>query len=233
MGWFSDCCSAVFSGACSIVSSIASSIGGVVGALAGGIGSLIIGLPPIFEAIKIIGIIINVVCIIAELLGVKNKEETPVEIGMKAEKSTEKPEDFDNYQGYIDHLRNNIKIDKEEMEKLSPEQKLAYGIVGSAIYIKGIEAKTNMILPAEFWVEMAKHDMKAEQITKYIDSFKAAGVGNMKDMSDCLSGKLDRPENAKISDIILHGLKELNPGLSDNELSQKFIDLCNKSKGKE
>ena len=102
-----------------------------------------------------LGIIGNIISVIGNLLGVKKEDENLEEIGAKAMKSDKKPENFDSYNDYIKHLRENIKLDKEEMENASKELKLARTAVGATVVSKGIEEKKEMEISVDTWVAMA------------------------------------------------------------------------------
>lgn len=223
--------SAIGSAVCSGISSICSAIGGTFFSGAGGIAALAaslimpgLGLPEILVGI---GIISEIVSKIAESLGLKDKEETPEELGMKAEISDKKPEDFDSIENYIGYLRNDVQIDKDKLERLSDEDKAKYAAVGTAINIKGIEEKYGIEATGEFWKTVAGLELTGEETKQYIESFKQNGITDMKDMSDYIRGFA--PESGTkpgvVSDAIMDALKKNNPGLTEDELAEKFNSL--------
>lgn len=234
MGIFSEIGSALssaFSAVCSGISNICSAIGGALFSGAGGIAALAasliipgVGLP---EIIATIDIIVRAVSAIAEALGLKDQNETPEELGMKAEEADKKPEDFDSIEAYIEYLRNDVKIDKEKLERLSDEDKVKYTAIGTAINIKGIEEKYGIEAAGDFWKTVADLELSGEETKQYIESFKQGGVTNMKDMTDYLKG--DAPESGTkpsvVSDCIMDALKKNNPGLSEEDLAKKFNSL--------
>lgn len=234
MGLFSSigsALSAVGSAICSGISSLCSSIGGALFSGAGGIAALAasiimpgVGLP---EIIFGIGIIAEIVSKIAEALGLKDKDETPEELGLKAEAADKKPEDFDSIEAYIQYLRNDIQIDKEKLENLKDEDKVKYAAIGTAITIKGIEEKYGIEAPGEFWKTAADLKLSGEETKQYIETFKQNGITNMKDMSDYIKGVA--PESGTkpgvVSDSIMAALKQNNPELSEEELAAKFNSL--------
>ena len=105
-------------------------------------------IPEIIIGIEVISAIVSVV---AEILGLKDEEETPEELGMKAEIAEKKPEDFESVDQYIEYLREEVSIDKKELEELSDEDRVKYLAIGTAITIKGIEEKYKMDMPVDFW----------------------------------------------------------------------------------
>ena len=110
MGWIGD----FFSGVGSLISSVSSSLGGLA--------SIAVNFLKVVS--PYLGIVTNIISVIGNLLGVKKEDENLEDIGAKDMKSDKKPENFDSYNDYIKHLRENIKLDKEEMENASKELKL-------------------------------------------------------------------------------------------------------------
>ncbi|OSA92132.1 UNVERIFIED_ORG: hypothetical protein B2H95_05670 [Clostridium botulinum] len=217
-------------GICSSICSVASNIGG---GLSGFVAKVFD--PVIFHTIEAIEIAIKVIGAaigaLAEALGL-TKEETPEEIGMKAEEAEKegiKPENFDSYSEYIDHLRNNIEIDKDKLDNLSREDKLKYTALGSSILVKGIEENKNMEIPAEFITQIAKQNLEVDEVRAYIDSFKENGL-NLRDFNSYLDGSLNDNKYEKVGNIIENTIKTLNPEMSENEIGQKIDDMRNNSR---
>lgn len=210
-------------------SAICSALGGVVGALgstfctslAAGITALGVG---ISDVLTVIMVVAKVVSWIAEKLGLTTEEEQPADLGMKAEQAEKKPEDFDSIEEYIKYLREEVEIDKEKMEKLSPEEKAKYAAVGSAILVQGIEEKYKMQLPAEFWCTVADKNMDKEQIKCLLDTFKEKGMTDMKDLDDYLNNRKieSGTPRSEISDTIIEAIKKQNPGISQEDIDAAF-----------
>ncbi|NME81604.1 hypothetical protein [Clostridium sp. SM-530-WT-3G] len=224
--------SSVGSAICSGISSACSAIGGALFSGASGIASLAtgivspligLGLPEILIGIKVIGGIIST---IAEMLGLKDKEETPEELGMKAEEAERKPEQFESTEKYIEYLRNEVQIDKEKLENLSDEDKVKYAAIGSSIYVKGMEEKYGMNMPADFWRTVADLKMDGQEVKAYIDNFKKHNITDMSDMTNYIKRDLDDgKDRGAISDAMIDSLKELNPDATREELYEKLISL--------
>lgn len=226
--------SSVGSAICSGISSVCSAIGGAFFSGAGGIAALasaiiapVVGLPNIGLILAGIAVVVGIVSAIAEKLGIKTEEETPEELGMKAEEAEKKPEDFDSIEAYIEYLRNEIQIDKQKLEKLSDEDRVKYTAIGTAIYIKGIEEKYGIQAPAEFWNTAAEMKLSGDEVKGYMDTFREKGITNMKDMSDYIRG--EAPESGTkpvvVSDAIMDTLKKTYPELSEEALEEKFCEL--------
>lgn len=224
--------SAIASGIAGAIGSACSAIGGALFTGGGGIATLAAALiaplaPTLSEILIGLQVVSAVVSFIAEALGLKDKEETPEEIGLKAEKSDKKPEDFDTTEEYIRYLREEVQVDKEEVENLSPEDRAKYQAIGMAVEIKGIEEKYGIDTPGEFWRTVADRGLKGEEVQAYIENFKNHGLTDMKDMSDYINGKEieSGTERSKVSGAIMETMKGLEPALSEEALAEKFNDL--------
>lgn len=216
-------CSAV-SGFASTLSSVAGSLGSIIG---GGLKdlSIILSEVPLNEMIgEIIGVIADIVHDICVNLGIIEKEETPEEIGMKAQEAEKKPDDFDSIEEYINYLRDDIKLDKEKFENLTDEERLSCSAIGSTILAKGISEKKGIDLSSEFLVEVAKHKMKGEEVEAFIDNFKKNDL-KMDSMKEYLRCDLSPEENEKVDVVVKETLKDINPQMSDEELDEKLEEM--------
>lgn len=232
MGWFSSACSAVGSFCSSVGSAVSSgfsSLCGGIGSLASSVGSMLSGsvgsLATILGTLgaSTLDVIIAVIIAIGNIFGVNEEEEKVEELGERAmHPDAKKPEDFDTIEAYIEHLKNDIEIDKEALEKKSPEEKAALALVGTGIIIKGIEEKTGMELSPEFLVAVGKCDMKSEEVKAYMDSFKEAGISDMKEMADFLSGKCSPEQVGKTGNAIFNAIEKQNPDLSSQDVDAKL-----------
>lgn len=215
--------SALISGA----SAVCGALGGVVGALGSTFcTSLVAGITAlgVGDVIAVIMVVAKAISWIAEKLGLTTEGEQPEDLGMKAEQADKKPEDFDSIEEYIKYLREEVEIDKEKMEKLSPEEKAKYATVGSAILVQGIEEKYKMQLPAEFWCTMTDRKMDGEQIKCLIETFKENGMTDMKDLDDYLNNRKIESGTlrSEISDTIVEAIKRQNPGISQEDIDAAF-----------
>ena len=230
-GFISSVCSVVSSACsaiCSGISSLCSSIGGALSSAISTISSTLvsglgIGLKEIELGLKIICAIVSV---IAEAIGIKKEDETPEELAMQAEQSDKKPEDFDSINQYIEYLRENIKVDKEKLNNLSEEEKCKYQAVGTAIYVKGIEEKYDMIISPQFLIAAKDLNLSGQEVKAYMDNFKKAGITDMDQMLKYLKNDVDTKENKiKVDDAMVSTLKELNPEMSDDDIFGKLNNM--------
>lgn len=224
--------SSAVSAVCSGISSVCSAIGGALFSGASGVASLAASImgpltPTIGEILVAIHMVSTIVSYIAEALGLKGQEEKPEELALKAEEADRKPEDFDSIQAYIEYLRNEVAIDKQKVEELTEEEKAKYAVIGTGLYIKGIEEKYKIEAPGEFWRTVADLKMTGNEVKEYIETFKENGITNMKDMSDYIKG--EAPESgtrpSDVSSSIMDVLRKTYPELSENELAEKFNSL--------
>lgn len=157
MGLFSEVGGAIggfVSTVCSGISSFCSSVGGALGSAVSSISNfasnIISELPTVLEIHldKVFELIGNIVGAIAEFLGLKEPEQdAPEELAAKAEIAEQKPEDFDNYEEYINYLHNDIELDKERLEEIKKAKEegtseyYALASIGNYIYMKGTNEK--------------------------------------------------------------------------------------------
>ena len=195
--WFSSVCSAVGSALSSVCSAVGSLCSGIGGAVMRGVSALAPTLAPH------ILVFVAVISILAELFTDKPKEEKPEEIGMKAEQADKKPEDFDSISDYLEYLRNEVKLDPAKLEKLTPEERQKYQLVGLGLYIKDIEEKSGLKLDPDFVKAIPKlkdQGYEAADIANLMQSMKNNGVKDMKQYVDFMKGDLQpgSPERQQV-----------------------------------
>lgn len=205
MGFGSFVCS-IGSAICSAVGSLCSKIGGAV---MGGVSSLVSAIAPVIgpvlgPAIKdILSVFVAVISFLAELFTDKPEEEKPEEIAMKAEQADKKPENFDSINDYLEYLRNEVKLDPADLEKLTPEKRQTYQLVGLGLYIKNIEEQQGVKLDPDFLKSIPKlkdQGYEAADIANLMQSMKNNGVTDMKQYVDFMKGDLQpgSPERQQV-----------------------------------
>jgi len=136
--------------------------------------------PELINAVK------DLISSIAEFLGLKNKDEKLEDIGLKEEKSNKKSEDFNSKEEYMNYLKNEVKLDSFDKEKLNNEGlKEMYVNKGLELGIGAINEKLGTNLSLEDVVKLAK-----------------AGVENPKDFITILDTFKEKEVEPKISDAI-------------------------------
>jgi len=210
MGFLSSVGSCI-SSACSVISS---AVSGAVGALATGLAKLESGLGAVSAIVQVIGL----------ALGIIKPKEDVEELGAKAMQTDKKPEDFDQYSDYIDHLRNDIKLDKEKFENATDTEKLARTAVGTSIVIKGVEESKGFDIPLKAWVAMATMGLEGKsgaEVGAIIDAFK----GDFTTLSEYTKGELSVKKDMETSETLVSLYKELEPNVSDKDIEAKVMSM--------
>ncbi len=208
---------ASFIGGCvSTIASVATTIGSTIASVA---TSILTKLP----SLEIFQVIIDVVKFIADILGVTKQEDKVDEMGWKAMNSEKKLEDFDSTQDYIDHLRNDVKLDIEKFNKISDFEKAACSAIGVSIFSKGIEEKKEMTISPDFWIEIAKQGFSNDVTLKYLDYFKENNVEPK--LHEYLSGELTIAEKNEVRPVIEKVIAETNSGISNDEIDNKIMEM--------
>ncbi len=161
----------------SALGSIISSAFTIISSAIGSLGGALAGLASTFLKVVApwLGPVIQIIQIVALLLGVIKKDDNIEEFGAKAmQADSKKPEEFDSNAEYLDYLSSEVELDKEKFEKAGDAEKVARGAVGAAIVSEGIAEKKGFDIPSDVWVQMAKINLtdKAKEIDKILDTFK-------------------------------------------------------------
>lgn len=227
--------SGIVSGIGSAITSVCSSIGGLLSTGAASIkqfasnilevGHKVLGLDPL----GIFSVISNMISGIAEVLGLKQKDEdSPEELGMKMEQADKKMEDFSSTEEYIQYLHKEIELDKEKMNALSMDEKAAYTSIGGYTYLKGVSEKLDFDQPIgpELVMDYVRLDMQPEEFVTYMEKMKEANVENPSDFSDYLHNQSGSLETAqKVKSGMMVALQQLNPGMDAEAAMQSIMDM--------
>lgn len=256
MGLFSSACSFVGS----IVSGIGSAIGSGISAVCSAIGGTALGgilstaVTGFASALGVVGaalgltplqvviVAVMVVSKIAEALGLKKQnEDEPDELAMKAENADKKPEDFNSTEEYINYLHEKVTLDKVQQERLknmTAEERAAYQLAGSYLYLKGSAEKLGLDdttlkdskdikgFDPQFILDVYKLGMSGEEIVTYIRGLQAQGINDTKGLSDYLHGKAESIESGnKVQDAIISVIKGGNPSITEDEIDAKLKEM--------
>ena len=213
-----------FSGVCSAISSAFSSLGSSLTTFATKIVELA---GPLLETVG------KIASLVAKFLGVTEELENPLELGLRAEMSDKKPEDFDSYKDYINYIKNEVKIDEEKLKNASDIDKAKYSAIGSGILIKGIEDKKGMDIGADVFVALAKIGMEtldkmggARGGDAILDTFKD---GKLSEFAKYVSGDLNSvKDKIMVSDKLTETFKNLNPEMDIKDIQKEVMDMGNK-----
>lgn len=207
-------------------SSVGSFVGSVISSAVSSIGSALASAASTFLKVagEFLGPVAQIISAISNILGIKKEEEDVEEIGAKAMQSDKKPEDFDNYTDYINHLRNDIQLDKAKFEKAGEAEKLARTAVGATVLAKGIEDKKGFEIPNEAWVAMAKLGLenKEKEVDALLDTFKN---GKLEDFARYVDGKLDAKTEGEVGDKLVQMYQKLEPNASIEDIEKKVMNM--------
>lgn len=209
---------------CGAVSSAVSFVGSCVNSL----GRAVVGMAStlIKELAPIIDTVITIIKLVAEHFGVLKPEDDIEDLGARAMKSDKKVEDFDSVNEYIDHLRNDIELEKDELKKMSEGQKLACKAVGATITSKALSEKIGIEIPADFWVEVGKHSMTFKETLGLIDAYKNNNMPIQ--FADYLKGNMKFTDRVKNESLIVNTYKEINPEMTTEEIEDKLMLMSSK-----
>lgn len=248
MGWFSDALSGVcdfvssaFDTFCNGVSLVVDSFSGLARTIGDGIkeicdkigteGMLLIGsialsliipgfgLPELLTLIQIVGQV-------AKILNVGGKD-SPEEVGMKTEIAEKKPDDFETTEEYLRYLNEEVTLEPDAIDKLTPEDRAKYGLIGSALDIQAIHEKYHIELSPDFLRDVTIMKMSGEEIGSYVKDFAEKGITKMQDMTDYLRGNAINTEKGTISSSMLDTMRSLYPEMSEEQLENKLSEMEN------
>ena len=171
---------------------------------------------------EIIKEVTSLISSVAELLGLKDEDDSSEEIGMKSEKADRKPEDFDSREEYINYLRDDVELDKYDREKLSNENlKEKYSAKGLDIEMGAINEKIGVKLGLEDYVMMAKAGInKVQDFMTIVDTFKEKGVEPL--INEAIERLIPMKEGATVIDTLKEGVNKLE---NAKETWDKFNDM--------
>jgi len=214
MGFWSSVSSLV-SSACSVIGSVASKIGSEIAGAATSIANLGVSLAEkVGEAIKNVGI----------SLGVIRPEDNLEELGEKAMLSEKTPDDFNSINEYIEHLKDDVVIDKEKLDRLSDVEKLARSSIGASITLKGINAKLDTVVSPSFMATVAAQDLDAKEIIGTIKAYKEKSLST-DHYSLYLKDELSIDESHKHGSALVEAYRKLEPELTTEQIEDKVMEL--------
>ncbi|WP_254313718.1 hypothetical protein [Vibrio cholerae] len=217
MGFWSSVGSAlssVVSAACSVVNSVASILGSIANRA---ITILEMGASlaiRVGEAIKAVGI----------SLGIIMPNDDLQELGEKAMMSEKTPADFDSISAYIDHLRNDVTIDREKFNRLDGKELLARSAIGSAITLQGINEKLETVVYPQFMAMVATQNLTADEIVATIKTYKEKSLSTS-DYSLYLKDELSIEQSREHSNALVEAYQQLEPELSIEQIEDKVMGL--------
>lgn len=159
---------------------------------------------------------------VAELLGLKDEDDSSEELGLKSEKADRKAEDFDSREEYISYLRDDVELDKYDREKLNDESlKEKYSAKGLGIEVGAINEKMEVNLGIEDYVVMAKAGInKVQDFMTIIDTFKEKEVKPL--INEAIDRLIPMKEGATVIDTLKEGVNKIE---NAKAIWDKFNDM--------
>ena len=159
---------------------------------------------------------------VAELLGLKDEDDSSEELGLKSEIADKRLEDFDSREEYINYLKDNVELDEYDREKLNNESlKEKYSAKGLDIEMGAINEKIGVKLGLEDYVMMAKAGInKVQDFMTIIDTFKEKGVEPL--INEAIERLIPMKEGATVIDTLKEGVNKLE---NAKETWDKFNDM--------
>ncbi|MBF1218778.1 hypothetical protein [Fusobacterium pseudoperiodonticum] len=212
MGFFG----AVFGAIGGICSAIGGALGGALGiaatAIAGLVGS------PVF------GAVVGLISLVSTVLGLTKKDEKQEELGAKAMLSDKKPEDFDSYQAYIDHI-SDIKLTPEMKDRLKTDEgfKTQCTSIGASMQWYGLNEKMGINMDIPSFVKLVEAGVKTpEQFQAIASTFKSKEVEPK--INDAIECKLPMKEKAEVMDTLKEGVDKVEGSKEIWEKLDKMLD---------
>ena len=159
---------------------------------------------------------------VAELLGLKDEDDSSEELGLKSEIADKRLEDFDSREEYINYLKDNVELDEYDREKLNNESlKEKYSAKGLDIEMGAINEKIGVKLGLEDYVMMAKAGInKVQDFMTIVDTFKEKGVEPL--INEAIDRLIPMKEGATVIDTLKEGVNKLE---NAKETWDKFNDM--------
>lgn len=159
---------------------------------------------------------------VAELLGLKDEDDSSEELGLKSEIAEKRLEDFDSREEYINYLKDDVELDEYDREKLNNESlKEKYSAKGLDIEMGAINEKIGVKLGLEDYVMMAKAGInKVQDFMTIVDTFKEKGVEPL--INEAIERLIPMKEGATVIDTLKEGVNKLE---NAKETWDKFNDM--------
>lgn len=159
---------------------------------------------------------------VAELLGLKDENDSSEELGLKSEIADKGLEDFDSREEYINYLKDDVELDEYDREKLNNESlKEKYSAKGLDIEMGAINEKMGVKLGLEDYVMMAKAGInKVQDFMTIVDTFKEKGVEPL--INEAIDRLIPMKEGATVIDTLKEGVNKLE---NAKETWDKFNDM--------
>ena len=181
--------------------------------------------------INVIGLVCAVVGAAAELLSIKKTgEDSPADLGMKAEQAEKGRDDFETDTAYIEYLHE-IELDRERIQELTEEEKAPYSLMGTKLYADGIREQLGVTeISPMFLLECAKLGLRSEEFVAFVMAMSAQGLKKQEGFHEYLQKEDLSPERTeKVRDSLFKAMGELYPELSPEEIAKRIFEMKTKA----
>lgn len=211
----------IFGAICGAIGGLCSAIGGAIGGALGIAATAIAGLvgSPVF------GAVVGLISLVSTVIGLTKKDEKQDELGAKATLSDKKPQDFDNYQAYIDHLSNDIKLTPEIKDRLKNDEsfKTECTAMGASLQWYGLNEKMGINMDIPSLAKLVEAGVKTpEQFQTIANTFKSKEVEPK--ISDAIEYKLPMKEKTEVMDTLKEGVDKVEGSKEIWEKLDKMLD---------
>ncbi|GAB3530081.1 hypothetical protein [Photobacterium alginatilyticum] len=170
-------------------------------------------LPQIIKTIETVSAVINII----------RPNETAEELGAKAMKADKKPEDFDEINAYIDYLREEVKVEKDELSEETVDV-MARQAIGVSLMVKGVSEKIGAELTMPFLKTVSETRLDASVILEMIKLYSSNGL-NMDDYDKYLGKALSIEQLDKHSEVLVEAYQKANPTMSTEQAEDIVMGL--------
>lgn len=210
-----------FGAICGAIGSLCSAIGGALGGALGIAATAIAGLvgSPVF------GAVVGLISLVSTVIGLTKKGEKQDELGAKATLSDKKPQDFDTYQAYIDHLSNDIKLTPEIKDRLKNDEsfKTECTAMGASLQWYGLNEKMGINMDIPSLTKLVEAGVKTpEQFQTIANTFKSKEVEPK--ISDAIEYKLPMKEKTEVMDTLKEGIDKVEGSKEIWEKLDRMLD---------
>ena len=196
----------IFGAICGAIGGICTAIGGAIGGALGITATAIAGL----AGGPIVGAVVALISAVSTV---------------KASLTDKKPQDFDTYQAYIDHLSNDIKLTPEIKERLKNDEsfKTECTAMGASLQWYGLNEKMGIDMDIPSLTKLVEAGVKTpEQLQTIADTFKSKEVEPK--ISDAMEYKLPMKEKAEVMDTLKEGVDKVEGSKEIWERLDKMLD---------
>ena len=210
-----------FGAICGAIGGLCSAIGGAIGGALGIAATAIAGLvgSPVF------GAVVGLISLVSTVIGLTKKDEKQDELGAKATLSDKKPQDFDTYQAYIDHLSNDIKLTPEIKDRLKNDEsfKTECTAMGASLQWYGLNEKMGINMDIPSLTKLVEAGVKTpEQFQTIANTFKSKEVEPK--ISDAIEYKLPMKEKAEVMNTLKEGVDKVEGSKEIWEKLDRMLD---------